>query len=232
MWPLPAQQGLHGNRAGGDQAALGFLGNSRAEPGNTSSGRKAAAVRREPRARLAEQAPDTLSVQSFRRPALLRLAPPPFHSTWPEGSGWYGWLFRSQCPGSGPEGICSTEVVPCSPLVALVGAEVGSLCAQGGNSVLARGYPGPRECSAPRLPCPGLACPHTLLPASGDSPQLPWESRKGGAEPQVVTGPEAVVTSGFDGPARWGCQRVRRVCALGNHPSLLAQGQKSFICFY
>lgn len=44
VWALlPAQRGLHGN-----QAALGFHGNSRAEPGNTSSGRKAAAARREP----------------------------------------------------------------------------------------------------------------------------------------------------------------------------------------
>lgn len=47
---------------GGALAALGFHSNSREEPGNTSSGRKAAAVRREPRASLAEQAPDTLSV--------------------------------------------------------------------------------------------------------------------------------------------------------------------------
>lgn len=49
-------------RGGGALAALGFHSNSREEPGNTSSGRKAAAVRREPRASLAEQAPDTLSV--------------------------------------------------------------------------------------------------------------------------------------------------------------------------
>lgn len=39
--PTQAQQGLHGNQA------LGFRGNSREEPGNASSGRKATAVRRE-----------------------------------------------------------------------------------------------------------------------------------------------------------------------------------------
>ena len=66
--PTQAQRGLHGNRA------LGFRGNSREEPGNASSGRKATAVRREPRARLPEQAPDTLSVRSSGGPGLELLS--------------------------------------------------------------------------------------------------------------------------------------------------------------
>lgn len=47
---LGAQWGLHGDQAqggGGGLAALSFCGNSRAEPGNTVSGRKATAARRE-----------------------------------------------------------------------------------------------------------------------------------------------------------------------------------------
>lgn len=53
--------GSVGTRRGGPGHS-GFHSNGREEPGNTSSGRKPAAAWREPRASLAEQAPDTLSV--------------------------------------------------------------------------------------------------------------------------------------------------------------------------
>ena len=68
------------------EPAPGFRGNSREEPGS-SSGRKAAAARREPRASPAEQAPDTLSVQpSGGRPA----APAPSAAPLPPGLGACG----------------------------------------------------------------------------------------------------------------------------------------------
>lgn len=53
--------------------ALGFLGNSREEPGNTSSGRKAAAEAREPEGR-----PGQAGARHclYHRPVLLPLAPP------------------------------------------------------------------------------------------------------------------------------------------------------------
>lgn len=105
MGPTQAQQGLHGNQA------LGFRGNSREEPGNASSGRKAAAVRREPRARLAEQAPDTLSVQSSGGPGLELLshsAPLPPNVGTGQLLAWLS-LFTSGCPGAGSAGVLALQ---------------------------------------------------------------------------------------------------------------------------
>lgn len=145
----------------GDQAVLGFLGNSREEPGNTSSGRKAAAVRREPRASLAERAPDTLSVQLFRRPAFLCLAPP--RPTQPGPGVAAGMAVCSDLSALGLDlRLCVLQVVPCSPLVALGGAEVGSLC------------PGRGLCVGTWVSwAPGVQCPWSALLWTGLAPRAP-----------------------------------------------------------
>lgn len=137
----------------GAQAPLGFHGNSREEPGNTSSGRKAAAERR---ASLFEQAPDTLSVQlsgpaGQPGPVFLPLGPPPYASqSGPRAaSGKAVFAQTSVTPAPVLQGWC-----PGPPQGLLVGQRWGSLrVLPGGLCVDTLAYPG----LPPRLPCPGLA---------------------------------------------------------------------------
>ena len=115
---LGAQRGLRGNQAGGPgspQAALSFHGNSREEPGNTSSGRKATAARREQRASLAEQAPDTLSVQLSGTASLPGLLLCPWLRPHASQSGLRQPQGRNLCSDLGAPGLGDTGVVPWFP---------------------------------------------------------------------------------------------------------------------
>lgn len=209
-----------GGGRGSPQAALSFHGNSREEPGNTSSGRKATAARREQRASLAEQAPDTLSVQLSGTASLPACYCSALGSTSMPVSPGLGsrregvfaqtlapqaWVIQEWCPGS---------------LETLGGTEMGSLCAlPGGLCIDTLGYPEPPPYDCPAL---GWPSPSSLPPGSADSPHLPWEAWKekpsspGGHWP---TGPGghchcvffstetlALVTSGSDCPTDCDCQ--------------------------
>ena len=110
--------GSVGTRRGGrgsPQAALSFHGNSREEPGNTSSGRKATAARRERRASLAEQAPDTLSVQLSGTASLPGLLLCPWLHPHASQSGLRQLLERHLCSDLGAPGLGDTGVVPWFP---------------------------------------------------------------------------------------------------------------------
>ena len=104
-----------GGVRGSPQAALSFHGNSRAEPGNTSSGRKATAARREWRASLAEQAPDTLSVQLSGTASLPGLLLCPWLHPHASQSGLRQPLERGLCSDLGAPGLGDTGVVPWFP---------------------------------------------------------------------------------------------------------------------
>lgn len=177
--------------------ALGSRGNSRAEPGNTSSGRKAAAARREPRAGLAEQAPDTLSVQPS---GALAPGSTPRLQTWAGAAAGLAVFAQTAAPrGGGCGGLCRPSCAPSGPWRHRGGAH-GVPCTQ----------------RPPGQPCSGPAQPHTLLPGAGDGPWLSVAEVVGGSTApggHQAPGPATVVTSGFDGPARWGCRGG--LCPLG-----------------
>lgn len=178
-----------------EPAALGFRGNNRAGPGNSSSGRKAAA----PGAALAEQAPDALSVQpSVRR---SRAGSAPALPVCARDSCWPGCLLGSQCPEPGSAGVWSYSNCTLVPL--------GGSWWHGGPCGDSQGILGPQECSAcsdhPALGWPVPSLPRQVLVTVPSCP----ESWKAGIVSQVATAQLAqagtaaalaLVTSGFDGP--------------------------------
>lgn len=153
----------------------------------------------------------------------------PSHSTWAWGSCWYGCVFRPQCPGSGSEALCSTSCAllpPGGPWWGRGGLSVprtGTVCWHVG--ILGPGSAVSLVCPALDWPGPTRSCQALVTALS-----CPGNHRKG-QSPQMVTGPAAVVTSGFDGPARWGCQRGRGASVfLGTiHPFLLRDRNHSFV---